>query len=281
MNYLRHFDYAHNAELSGWEPWYQGDALLGYVQPALRDAALRHGVFTHTHDLQVLDGSAEEITAAFDDFATQIYATGLLTQWVGEPFPVKASIAEPARFTMERTLTALMGCLTFGVHLNGYVATASGPELWIATRSRQKPTFPGMLDNMVGGGQPAGLSLFENLIKECEEEAGIPETLARRSIPVGTISYCHSDGRGLKRDVLYCFDLALPPTFQPHCTDGEVESFARYPIDQVLEIIRTSDRFKYNCNLVILDFAIRHGVLDGDTTPEYATLCQRRNQLQL
>lgn len=281
MNYLRHYDYAHNAELSNWEPWYQGDALLGYVQPALRDAALRYGVFTHTQDLQVLDGSAEEITAAFDDFATQIYAAGLLTQWVGEPFPVKASIAEPARFTMERTLTALMGCLTFGVHLNGYVAAESGPELWIATRSRQKPTFPGMLDNMVGGGQPAGLSLFENLIKECEEEAGIPETLARRSIPVGTISYCHTDGRGLKRDVLYCFDLELPPTFQPHCTDGEVESFARYPIDQVLEIIRTSDRFKYNCNLVILDFAIRHGVLDGDTTPEYATLCERRNQLQL
>lgn len=281
MSYLHHYDYAHNADLSVWEPWYQGEALLGYVQPTLRDAALQQGLLIRDQGLQVSAGSAEDLTVAFDEFAQQVYATGLLTHWVGEPFPVKASVTEPARFTMERTLTALMGCLTFGVHLNGYVTTDDGPELWIATRSFEKPTFPGMLDNMVGGGQPAGLSLFDNLIKECEEEAGIPATLAQQSIPVGTISYCHTDGRGLKRDVLYCFDLELPKTFQPICTDGEVDSFTRYPINQVLDIIRTSNRFKYNCNLVILDFAIRHGVLHGDNTAEYAALCQRRNQLPL
>ena len=49
----------------------------------------------------------------------------------------------------------------------------------------------------------------------------------------------------------------------------------------VLDIIRTTNRFKYNCNLVILDFAIRHGALNGDNTPEYLALCQRRNQLEL
>lgn len=282
MSFLRHYDHAHNADLSLWEGWYQENALLGYVQAPLRDAALDHGILRRTgQTLQVMPGPTEEITSAFADFARIAFNSGLLLQWVGEAFPVKATVAEPTRFTMERTLTALMGCLTFGVHLNGYVPSQSGSALWIATRSHQKPTFPGMLDNMVGGGQPAGLTLFANLSKECKEEAGIPPALAQDAVPVGTISYCHSDGRGLKRDVLFCYDLALPEDFHPECTDGEVDSFEKLPLADVLDIIRTTNRFKYNCNLVILDFAIRHGALNGDNTPEYLALCQRRNQLEL
>ena len=130
------------------------------------------------------------------------------------------------------------------------------------------------------GGQPAGLGLFENLIKECAEEAGISEAQASQSIATGTVSYRYTDGRGLKRDVLYCYDLELPDGFVPKCQDGEVESFERLPIQEVLTIIETTDAFKYNCNLVIIDFAIRHGILTGDNTPEYASLCERRNQLK-
>ena len=215
----------------------------------------------------------------FARFAKEAYEDGLLWSWVGELFPVKASVTDPTRFVMERTLTAPLGCLTFGVHLNGYVRTRQGIELWVAKRSQHKPTFPGKLDNMVGGGQPAGLGLFENLVKECFEEAGISETQANQAIATGTISYRHTDGRGLKRDILYCYDLELPDSFMPACHDGEVESFQRLPIDEVLSIIAKSDAFKYNCNLVIIDFAIRHGVLTGDNTPEYAMLCERRNQL--
>ena len=40
-------------------------------------------------------------------------------------------------------------------------------------------------------------------------------------------------------------------------------------MDQVLERIRDSDDFKFNVALVNLDFAIRHGVLDPDSEPEY------------
>ena len=100
-----------------------------------------------------------------------------------------------------------------------------------------------------------------------------------QSIATGTISYRHTDGRGLKRDILYCYDLELPDSFVPICQDGEVESFERLPIDEVLSMIETTDAFKYNCNLVIIDFAIRHGILTGDNTPDYAELCERRNQL--
>ena len=56
-----------------------------------------------------------------------------------------------------------------------------------------------MLDNMVAGGIASGIGIFETLVKECQEEAGIPEALAKKAVPVGmircsiakfTINYC-------------------------------------------------------------------------------------------
>lgn len=40
-----------------------------------------------------------------------------------------------------------------------------------------------------------------------------------------------------------------------------MESFQRLPIEEVANIIATTDKFKDNCNLVIIDFLIRHGFL--------------------
>ena len=282
MNFLDHFNYAHNPDLKSCTPWYQDDALIGYTNTEFKERGINFGLWQETDNgLIIPDQSEGELSRLFARFAKKTYEEGLLWSWVGELFPVKASVTDPTRFVMERTLTAPLGCLTFGVHLNGYVRTKQGIELWVAKRAQNKPTFPGKLDNIVAGGQPAGLGLFENLMKECFEEAGISKTQAKESVATGTISYWHTDGRGLKRDILYCYDLELPDSFVPVCHDGEVDSFERLPIEQVLSIIKTSYAFKYNCNLIIIDFAIRHGVLSGDNTPEYAELCERRNQLRL
>ena len=69
------------------------------------------------------------------------------------------------------------GVPSFGVHLNGYVrdAVSGRPEaVWIAKRSMSKATYPGLLDQMVAGGQPTGMSFQENIRKESEEEASLP-----------------------------------------------------------------------------------------------------------
>lgn len=65
------------------------------------------------------------------------------------------------------------------------------PLMWMARRSKSKSKYPSMLDHIVAGGQPAGLSLMENAIKECEEEAGIPPSIARPGNlrPAGVVSY--------------------------------------------------------------------------------------------
>jgi 8-oxo-dGTP pyrophosphatase MutT (NUDIX family) len=63
--------------------------------------------------------------------------------------------------------------------------------------------------------QPEGLSCKENLIKECDEEAGIPAVLAHEAVPASAVSYEEIDGETMKRNVLFCYDLELPPDFQP------------------------------------------------------------------
>jgi hypothetical protein len=73
---------------------------------------------------------------------------------------------------------------------------------------------------------------------------------------------------------MFCYDLELPRDFSPIAVDGEVESFHLMPIDEVATIIRHGFEFKFNCNLVIIDFLIRHGMLDPDSEPDYTALCE-------
>lgn len=78
---------------------------------------------------------------------------------------------------------------------------------------------------------------------------------------VSMVTYNGVSARGLKPDVLYCYDLELPADFEPRNTDGEVEAFMLLPIEEVAALVRDSDEFKLNCNLVIVDFLVRHGFI--------------------
>ena len=53
------------------------------------------------------------------------------------------------------------------------------------------------------------------MVKECGEEAGIPPQLARTARAAGAVSYEALQPAGLKRDVLFCYDLELPTGFIP------------------------------------------------------------------
>ena len=95
--------------------------------------------------------------------------------------------------------------------------------------------------------------------------------LAARARPVGVVSYNRVAPRGLRRDLLYCYDLELPPDFVPVNTDGEVESFMLLPLQEVADIVHDTDEFKLNCNLVVIDFLVRHGWIDPGS-PAYVDL---------
>ena len=69
---------------------------------------------------------------------------------------------------------------------------------------------------------------------------------------------------GLRRDVLYVYDLLLPEDFEPSPVDGEVEHFELWPLARVFEAVRDTDAFKFNVNLVLIDLFIRFGLVEGD-----------------
>ena len=58
------------------------------------------------------------------------------------------------------------------------------------------------------------------------------------------------------------------PTSRRVTPTAKWNSFELWPFSRVLETIRDSEAFKFNVSLVILDFAIRHGVLQPDD-PDY------------
>ncbi|MCL7046899.1 hypothetical protein MKW94_015168, partial [Papaver nudicaule] len=66
----------------------------------------------------------------------------------------------------------------YGIHMNGYIDRDGEKSLWIGKRSERKPTFPGMLDHLAAGGLPHGITCKENVMKECQEEAGIPRSIS-------------------------------------------------------------------------------------------------------
>ncbi|KAG1346248.1 putative Nudix hydrolase 20, chloroplastic [Cocos nucifera] len=181
-----------------------------------------------------------------------------------ELYPVMSSFGMPIFFSLERAAAPYFGIKAYGVHMNGYVERDGQQFLWLGKRSNMKPTFPGMLDHLVAGGLPHGITCKENLMKECEEEAGIPRSISNNAISVGAISYVDIDKYKYKRDVLFCYDLKLPAGFVPKNEDEEVDSFRLVPVGHVANIIRRTEFFKPNCSIVIIDFLFRHGYISPD-----------------
>ncbi|HSU05602.1 MAG TPA: DUF4743 domain-containing protein [Acetobacteraceae bacterium] len=257
--FLRHVHACRNAVLPGHRlPFVLGTAQVGWVVPEIAGALAR-----------LPRVSAEPGAVRLDDPGTlpaiaRALADRGVFRWRGEAFDVRADPDGPALGQIDRGALPVFGIEAIGVHVNGLIERADGLHLWIARRAADKALDPGKLDHIVAGGVPAGLTPEATLVKEAHEEAGIPDQLARRSVHVGVIRYAMERPEGLRRDLLHCYDLALPPTFQPHPLDGEVQSFELWPLARVLETVRSSDEFKFNVNLVLIDLALRRGAISGD-----------------
>lgn len=245
---------------------------VGRVRPAFA-AHLRQWpeVFEVTAGRLNLDAHLqgfERRSAAVAEVLAQLVEQGVVSYLHGERFPVTASGRDRAKLLVDRASAAHFGIRAFGQHLNGVVRRGRDWFMWIGRRSATRRVFPAHLDHLVAGGLPWGISLAENLEKECHEEASIPPELARTALPVGVVTYCTDSARGLKPDVLYCYDLELPEDFQPLCRDGEVDSFSLWPMEEVMTRVRDTEDFKPNCSLVIVDFLMRRGFLAPES-PDY------------
>ena len=249
-----------------------------------------------------IDNNFNSRTHAVGEIMNLLKDDGLVKGWRDELFPVGTSFYSPPLFLIERATVPLFGILEYGVHINGIVRSGNDSDdnelkMWIGRRSSTKSKFPNMLDHIVAGGQPAGLSLLENVIKECYEEAGIPKDLTLKGLrPAGAISYeTYSEGTStnngnngntnnngnndtdmtngiskfgkISRVVLFNFDLYLPEDFVPTPTDGEVQEFQLWNINQIKQSMSPTtckDPIKPNCYVVIIDFLLRHGYINPD-----------------
>ncbi|MGF1547162.1 MAG: DUF4743 domain-containing protein [Thiotrichales bacterium] len=247
-------------------PFTVAQRTLGWVLPEFARALAEFpDVFEVTSTGVSLRDSLCDVRArseALAEVVEQLRARGVIHGRYDERYAISARWHAPAVFELERAAVSYFGLPAFGVHINGLVQTAHGLEMWVARRALDRPNFPGMLDHLAAGGQPANLSLRENVAKECHEEAGIPASLAAEAVAVGSLRYCTAGEKGLKQDTIFMFDLLLSEDFTPVNQDGEVAAFERWPLTEVARVVATTRDFKPNCNLVIIDCLLRLGGLD-------------------
>jgi len=231
---------------------------------------LENGVITLAEQLKTFKERTEALTLV----AKKALEDGITNRFMNENYPLlEKGSSEPLAF-IDRSISTLLGTLSFGQHLNAYVMTSEGMKMWIGRRAYDKPHHPGKLDHLVAGGLPYDIAPSDNLKKECYEEAGMSEDLASQAKTVGLISYKYEYDLGGKEDVIYCYDIELEEDFVPNCTDGEVEEFYLMPVEEVAYIVKTTNEFKPNCNLVIIDFLVRHGFI-VEEDEDYIEIVQR------
>lgn len=249
-------------------PFYTGNVRVGWVR---RDFAEQLQVYedvfwfdadaVHLHrDLDDFDARTQAISAVVED----LHNRGVIGPLLGEIYPVTASHMASPEFLIDRTVASYFGTRTFGQHLNGYVGQGDQLRMWVGRRAQHRGYEPGKLDQLAAGGFPYAVSAMDNLRKECQEEAGMPASLADQAVATGAITCCYENQRGVKPETLYCYDLQVPEDFIPVCTDEEVDEFLLMPIQEVAELVHDTDQFKLNCNLVVIDFLIRHGYLTAE-----------------
>lgn len=268
MSYLERAQLCNQYDLTDYRPFKVSGSAYGWIRHSF--ASLLEE-WPEVFDVQA---DAVSIVASLDDYqsrseavnrvVTELHKRGTIDTWVGEPYPVTRAFEEEPLFEMERSAVTYFGLLGFGIHMNGLVKTDEGVHVWVGKRAHDKPFYPGKLDQMVAGGQPLGISVLDNLLKECAEEANIPAEIAKVAEPRGQIHYMMETSRGVDVSTIMLYDLWLEDDFEPENTDGEVDSFVLIPLGEVARLTDETDLFKDNCNLVNIDLLIRSGIITSE-----------------
>lgn len=214
------------------------------------------------------------------------FADSLDKGWRDELYTAYAPTGVPY-FLVERALSVLLGIITYGVHVNCYVpsnkSTSGKLKMWIPRRSPTKPTYPGKLDNLVAGGIGYPYGIWETLLKEGFEEAGLSsDFLLLRAESGGVVLYIYEPkgpGGNVQPEVEYIFDVMFDDesSITPVNQDGEAEDFRLMDIEEILHHLLCGE-FKPNCGLVIIDFLIRHGIITPESEKNYLEIMCRSHR---
>jgi isopentenyldiphosphate isomerase len=189
--------------------------------------------------------------------------------------------------TLERYFTPLFGIISRGAHMTVFTRVGTSGELriWVPRRSLSCFTYPGCLDTTVAGGLPAGESPFGCIVREADEEASLPEALVReQAIACGVLSYIQQSAKGdggeiglIAPDLVYVYDLEIEESVicKPH--DDEVQDFYLMTVEEVKDTLANGE-WKTNSAIVMLDFFVRHGIINEGNEKNYAELVMRMHR---
>lgn len=272
MSYLDKIQHCKQSNLESYLPFNVDSEQYGWIKKSFAEHLKGwKDIFQITDAAVIFNPEISTYQARSDAIApvlTKLHQQTIIDTWVGEPYPVNHEYGKKGVMQIERAAALYFGTQCYGVHVNGLVKKQDGIYVWIAVRAKDKPFYPGQLDQVVAGGQPVGISLMDNVIKESQEEANIPKTMASQAQARGYLSYQMETSRGIESSTLFNFDCWLPEGFIPENTDGEVDSFQLVSMEELAELTEHTNKFKTNCNLTNMDLLIRSGVID-DKHPDY------------
>ncbi|CCH42559.1 Nudix hydrolase [Wickerhamomyces ciferrii] len=275
---------------------HDGKQPLGYVVPDVAKELNKFpNVFQVDDDLVQIKISSnldtiEKRNRGFKEVADSLNESGFIKGWRNELFIIHYPAHEPYVY-LERAFSPLLGIVMYGIHANCYIpkelSSTGEIQFWIPRRSKTKSTHPGMLDNTVGGGLGHPFGVFDTLIKESEEEAGLERSFVKKNAKaVGTVSYTLCDKQfnygyelGLiQPEVQYIYDIPCDESIVPKPNDNEVECFHLMSFEEVWTNL-LDEQFKPSCALVIIDFLTRHGFVNSENEPDYVEILAKLHRL--
>lgn len=223
--------------------------------------------------------SFEERTAQMYETLWHGYKEGKgIRKWFKEPFPLR----DPSGIhvlNLDGCGVDLLGVVSYGIHVTGFVRTKEGIKYWVPQRSKNKSTFPGMLDNFCSGNLVGDERPFHGMVREIAEETAIPEEYTRaHARSCGTVTYQMSvtnDGRkGCQHHCQYVYELELAEDMIPRPNDGEVECFTLMNVVEVQKAI-AEGKFTPNRTMTYLGHFVRHGIVNAENEEKIAEICSR------
>lgn len=223
----------------------------------------------------------ESRTTLMNDTLRQAYLSGkvpAINYWKNELFPLLTGEGEHV-LDMDGSGLDVFGVISHSVHLTGWVMTAEGIKIWVPRRAWSKLTYPGKLDNTVGGCLASGEDPIEGMIRECEEEICLKPEYTRSHIrSVGTCSFQMTETDrgepGCQHQVQFLYEMELGQDVVPTIGDGEVGEIHLLSLDE-LQRCMANGEVKLSCDITYLAWLIRHGYITAENEPDFVEICAR------
>lgn len=236
-----------------WRPWFLCgfDQVLGLLPPE-RAVALSLAMPEDMPLVQTARGwvwyaeafTADERSQVLQAIAQDLCQRGQLHGWRNEAFACWGWLENDWPYTatelfrIERSAFRYFGLRSHAAHVHGM---SSDGRMWCGRRSFNKATDPGLLDNLAGGGMPAGEDPASCAVREIFEEAGLVRSLTDICHPPLQVLTERAEIEGWHSERLFVYTLKVMDCERPKNRDGEVIDFRCLSFSEVISRMQAGE----------------------------------------